>query len=321
MNPPWARRGNPASTTPTTGASATQPAGTIAAGFGWGFLGVLAFSLTLPAMREAVPELGGTVVGLGRSIVAAVLAGALLLARRERPPERRHWPSLAIVALGVVVGFSLCTALALRDVPAVHGAVVVGLVPAATAAMAVLRAGERPPPPFWLACGVGVGAVLLFAAMRGAGRPQAADGWLIAAVLFAGVGYAEGGRLAREIGGWRVISWALVLATPCLLPPVAFAIGDGGLDAGRDAWLGFAYVSLVSMFLGSIVWYRGLALGGVARVGQLQLLQPILTLGWAALLLGERVDPPTVAAALLVVGSVALTRLSWRDQAGLGGTT
>lgn len=297
------------------GGPAPQAQGTL-----YGLLGVLAFSLTLPATRAAVPELGGIVVGLGRAVVAAVLAGALLLLLRERPPAPRHRPGLAIVALGVVVGFPLCSALALRSVPAVHGAVVVGLLPAATAVMAVLRAGERPPLPFWLASAAGVGAVLLFAAAQGAGALQAADGLLLAAVALGALGYAEGGRLARELGGWRVICWALILAAPFLAPPVLLVVARDGLaawrDAGPSAWLGFAYVALVSMFLGFFAWYRGLALGGVARVGQIQLLQPVLTLGWAALLLDETVDGQTLLASGLVIGSVALTRLSWGQGRG-----
>jgi len=281
-------------------------------GLAWGTLGVLAFSLTLPATRAAVPDLGSVVVGLGRALVAALLAGMLLLALRERPPARRHWPALTVVVLGVVVGFPLFTALALRYVPAVHGAVVVGLLPAATAVMAVPRAGERPPRAFWLACFGGVVAVFVFAAAEGAGRPQVADLLLLAAVALGALSYAEGGRLARDLGGWRVICWALLLAAPFLAVPVALSIASRGLDAGPGAWLGFAYVSIVSMFLGFFAWYRGLALGGVARVGQVQLIQPVLTLGWGALLLGERVGTGAILASLLVVASAGLTRMSWK---------
>lgn len=283
----------------------------ITQGLAWGFLGVLSFSLTLPATRVAVPELGGTIVGLGRAVVAATLAAALLLIRRERPPARRYWSSLAIVTAGVVIGFPLCSAFALRYVPATHGAVITGLLPAATAVMAVLRAGERPPRAFWAACGAGVIAILLFAAAEGAGRPQLADVLLLVAVALGALGYAEGGRLARELGGWRVICWALVLAAPFLILPVAVAITRQGGVAGTHAWLGFAYVSIMSMFLGFFAWYHGLALGGVARVGQVQLLQPVLTLLWAAVLLNEQVNPQTVIASLLVIATVALTRWSW----------
>ena len=276
-------------------------------GLALGALGVLGFSLTLPATRLAVDELGGTITGLGRAEVAAALAGVLLLVMRERPPARRHWPGLAMVALGVVIGFPLLSALALQSLPASHGAVVVGLIPAATAIMAVLRADERPPLLFWIGCGVGVLAVLIFAITQGAGRLQAGDLLLLGAVFAAALGYAEGGRLARELGGWRVICWALILAAPILAFPVALAVSQHGLAVRPIAWIGFAYVSLVSMFLAFFPWYRGLALGGVARVGQIQLAQPVLTLLWAALLLGERITLPMMGAAALVIGSVGLS--------------
>jgi drug/metabolite transporter (DMT)-like permease len=277
----------------------------------WGLLGVVGFSLSLPATRAAVPDFGPVIVGLGRAVIAGALAAGLLLILREPWPARRLWPSLGIVALGVVIGFPIFTAIALREVPSAHGAVVVGLLPAATAVMAVLRAGERPPLPFWLACLTGVVAVLVFAAVEGAGRLEPVDAWLLLAVLSAALGYAEGGRLSRELGGWRVICWVLVFSAPALLLPVGIAVARDGLSGGADAWLGLAYVSLVSMFLGFFAWYRGLALGGVARVGQVQLVQPVLTLIWSALLLGETIRPQTALAALLVVGCVALTRRAW----------
>jgi drug/metabolite transporter (DMT)-like permease len=269
-----------------------------------GGLGVLAFSLSLPATRASVPELGGVVVGLGRALVAAVLAGVLLAVRRERLPERRHWPRLALVAGGVVVGFPLLSAMALRNMTATHGAVLVGLLPAATAVAAVFRARERPSVTFWLASAAGLAAVLAFAAAQGAGRPTAGDGLVLLAVAASAVGYAEGGALSRELGGWRVLCWALVLSAPVLLPIVAWSMDARMLEASPRAWAGFAYLSGVSMFLGFFAWYRGLALGGVARVSQLQLLQPLLTLGWSALLLGEEVERGTLGAALLVVACV-----------------
>jgi drug/metabolite transporter (DMT)-like permease len=269
-----------------------------------GGLGVLAFSLTLPATRAAVPELGGTVVGLGRALVAAMLAAILLAVRRERLPERRHWPRLALIAAGVVVGFPLLSSLAMRDMPAAHGAVLVGLLPASTAVAAVFRARERPSVTFWLVSAAGLAAVLAFAAAQGAGRPTPGDGLVLLAVAAAAVGYAEGGALSRELGGWRVLCWALVLSAPVLLPIVVLHLDARLLHASPRAWAGFAYVSGVSMFLGFFAWYRGLALGGVARVSQLQLLQPLLTLGWSALLLGEEVGRGTLGAALLVVGCV-----------------
>ncbi|HTT69941.1 MAG TPA: DMT family transporter [Anaeromyxobacteraceae bacterium] len=273
-----------------------------------GALGVLAFSFTLPATRLAVADLDGAVVGLGRAVVAAALAAVTLAVRGEPFPRRAHWPRLAVVSLGVVVGFPLFSALALRNVPASHGAVIVGLLPAATAVMAALRAGERPSLAFWISSFLGLLAVLAFAAALGAGRPQAADLLIFVAVLLGALGYAEGGALSRELGGWQVISWALVLSAPVLGPVVALRAAVHGLSASPAAWVGFAYVALVSQFLGFFAWYRGLALGGVARVGQLQLAQPVLTLLWSALLLRERVTGPTVVAAAAVLLSAGLTQ-------------
>ncbi len=277
-----------------------------------GGLGVLAFSMTLPATRIAVAELDSTFVGLGRALVAASLAAALFLWTGERLPERRLWGRISVVALGVVIGFPLFTALALRDLPSAHSAVIVGLLPAATAVMAVLRAGERPSPGFWLACAFGLIFVLVFAAVEGAGSPQAADIFVLVAVVLCAVGYAEGGTLAREVGGWRVICWALLFAAPVILPAVVFALVRSGLSegltGGAGAWLGFCYVSVVSMFLGFFAWYGGLAAGGVARISQLQLAQPILTIVWSAVLLGEKISIYTLLAALLVLSSVAITQ-------------
>lgn len=273
-----------------------------------GALGVLCFSFTLPATRVAVPVFGGTVVGLGRALVAAVLAGALLAVRHEPLPERRYWGRIALVAAGVVVGFPLFTSIALHYLTAVHSAVIVGMLPAATAVLSVLRGGERPTLGFWLASLFGLIAVLAFAAVQGAGRPQPADALVLIAVLLGALGYAEGGALARDIGGWRVISWALVLAAPFLLPVVAFSLLRHPVRPTPGAWLGFGYVAVVSMFLGFLPWYRALALGGVARISQLQLAQPILTLLWSTLLLGEHLDRITILAAVLVLLSVGVSQ-------------
>jgi drug/metabolite transporter (DMT)-like permease len=280
-----------------------------------GFLGVLGFSLTLPATRVAVAELDPTFVVLGRAVLAA-LRGAVLLALVGGPrPTRQQLRRLVLVALGVVFGFPLLSAFALRELTAAHSAVIVGLLPAATAVMAVMRAGERPSRGFWLASGAGLAAVLAFAASQGAGLPTVADHLVIGAVAFGAIGYAEGATLAREIGGWRVICWALLLSLPATLPVTVLAASQSGLQAGDDAWLGFAYVSLVSMFAAFFVWYAGLARGGVAKIGQIQLVQPVLTLGWSAALLGEQVGAATIAAAGAVLASVVATQRSRVNRA------
>lgn len=277
----------------------------------WGAVGVILFSLSLPAMRVAVEDLDATFVGLGRAIVAAILAGALLATRREPIPDRRDLPRFALVGLGVVIGFPLLSALALKHLTSAHTSVVVGLLPAATAAWAVARAGERPSPAFWLAVIAGVVAVIAFAATQGVDGLAGADLLVLAAVALGGLGYAEGGALSRRYGGWQVICWALVLTAPLLIPPVALSM-RGGLHAGAIEWLSFFYVAVVSMFLGFFAWYHGLALGGVAKIGQVQLAQPVLTLAWSALLLAERVTAAMVVAATVVLACVIATQRARR---------
>jgi drug/metabolite transporter (DMT)-like permease len=272
-----------------------------------GLLGVLGFSFTLPVTRVAVDGLDPVFVGLGRAAVAAIPAAALLALWGERLPDRATRRRLALVALGVVFGFPLLSALALRDLTAAHSAVIVGLLPAATAVMAVARAGERPSPGFWAASVAGLAAVLAFAASQGAGI-GGGDLLVLGAVVLGAIGYAEGGALARDMGGSRVICWALVLSLPLTLP---IGIGAGladGLHAPADDWLGFAYVAMISQFLAFFAWYAALARGGVAKIGQVQLVQPLLTLAWAALLLGEHIGPATLIASVAVVASVVATQ-------------
>jgi len=277
-------------------------------GLFWGFVGVACFSLTLPATRVAVADLDPTIVGLGRAVVASVLALLFLLFSRQPFPSREQFKSLLITAAGVVVGFPLLSAWAIHRVPAIHGAIVLGLLPLATAVAGVLRAGERPSGAFWVASCVGSATVVVFALVTGGGTAHIADVALAGAVVAAALGYAEGGRLAREMGGAQVICWALLVSAPFLLLPVGLAIYHHGLSATPAAWLGFAYVSAVSMFLGFFAWYKGLSLGGIARVGQIQLLQPFLTIFASALLLGERVTLVTIGFALAVVACVAVGR-------------
>jgi drug/metabolite transporter (DMT)-like permease len=274
----------------------------------WGGLGVLAFSFSLPATRLAVEDLHPTIVGLGRAIVAAALAAALLAVRREPLPDRADVPRFLLTGVGVVIGFPILSSMALRELSSAHASVIVGVLPATTAAFAVARGGERPGRGFWAAAAAGLAAALAFAATQGAAGLATADLYVLGAVALCAFGYAEGATLSHRYGGWQVICWALVLTAPALVPVVAVAVAADGLTAGADAWLGFAYVSLFSMFLGFFAWYRGLALGGIARVGQLQLAQPVLTLVWAALLLGERVTGATVAAAVAVLACVGLSQ-------------
>jgi drug/metabolite transporter (DMT)-like permease len=285
-----------------------------AEGWLWGGLGVLAFSMSLTATRASAPVLGSVVVGLGRAVGAATLAGLLLLIRRERLPERKYWAGLLSVAACVVVGFPLLSAMALRQVPASHASVVVGLSPAATAMFGAWRGRERPGALFWVAVAIGALSATIFVLGEGARGWGRADLLLAVAVVMVAWGYAEGGRLARELDGWRVICWALLASLPVSLPGLLLAASNGVHGTPR-AWLGFGYVTVVSMFLGFFAWYRGLALGGISSVSQLQLAQPLLSVGWAALLLGEPISSRLAIASVIVVGSVALSRWSSRFRA------
>ncbi|UBF30518.1 DMT family transporter (plasmid) [Kovacikia minuta CCNUW1] len=277
-------------------------------GFAFGFLGVLTFSLTLPATRLAVAELDATIVGLGRAVIAAILAALLLKITRQPLPSQRHLPSLGVIAAGVIVGFPLLSAWAMQSLPAAHGAIVLGILPLATALAGAVRTGDRPSLAFWVCSGLGSAIVVLFALLSAGGHLQNADLALLGAVAAAAIGYAEGGRLSRELGGWQVICWALVLAAPFLAVPVLLASIHHGIQASLQSWLGFGYVSVFSMFLGFFAWYHGLAIGGVARVSQVQLLQPFLTLFASAFLLHEKVTAFTFGMAMLVVVLVALGR-------------
>jgi drug/metabolite transporter (DMT)-like permease len=273
-----------------------------------GSLGIVGFSFSLPATRLAVADFDPWLVAFGRATVAAALAAAYLLATRAPRPTREQTRSLAIVGAGVIVGFPLLTSLALEVQTAAHGAVVIAILPAATAVAAVRRAHEHPSRAFWLAAGAGLVAVLAFVLTQGVAGLQAGDAFLLGAVVLCAIGYAEGGALSRTLGGPATICWALVLAAPLTASVTGLTIALTGIHGGATAWLGFAYVAVVSMFLGFFAWYAGLARGGVARIGQVQLAQPVLTLGWSAALLGEHVGAATLLTALAVLACVAATQ-------------
>ena len=277
-------------------------------GLWWGLLGVAAFSFTMPFTRVAVGGLSPLFIGSARAVVAAALAVTALIVTRQRWPRGAQWPRLAVVAGGVVVGFPLLTSYALTTAPASHGAVVVAVLPAATAVMAVLRGRERPPAGFWVAAGAGALAAMVFASVPGGGpgRPHAADLLFLAAVGAAAVGYAEGGLLARELGAWQTVSWALVLCGPLMLLLTVISVARQTPHGTPVQWAAFAYLGVVSMFLGFFAWYHGLALGPMAQVGQVQLAQPVLSLAWAGLLLGEHLAWSTVVGGLVVILCAAI---------------
>ncbi len=288
-------------------------------GTGWIALGVLAFSFTFPATHLALEGLSPALVGAGRSVIAAVGAAACLIVRRAPLPGRRDRRRLIPVAGGVGIGFGLLSALALPEVGVAAIGVMSGLLPIGTAIVAAWYSGEHPSRAFWAASSTGAFLVVGYTISRGGGRLTAADGLLLVAVPIGAIGYATGGRLSRDLPGWQVICWALLLALPVSLPVSVFAALASPQHPTPVALGGLAYVSLVSMLLGFFAWNRGLATAGVARGSQLQLAQPLLTIAWAALLLGEPVGISTLLVALGVLGCVAVTqrsRVAAADPAG-----
>ena len=274
-----------------------------------GLLGVVIFAMTLPMTRLAVgpssdPQLAPLFVTAGRAALAGLLSVAVLLALRAGRPRAGQAIALAVCAAGTVVGFPLFLGLALREVDAMHAAVVTGLLPLGTALAAALYFRQRPSLGFWACAVLGCGLVLAFAALQGQGRLSVADGLLLVAVLAGSIGYVAGARLASEMSAERVICWVLVFSLPLTLP-VTLASWPA-LPVRMSAWLGLGYVSLFSMWLGFFAWYRGLAMGGAVRVSQVQLAQPFLALLFAVPVLGEKLEPATVAFSLAVIATVFL---------------
>jgi drug/metabolite transporter (DMT)-like permease len=281
---------------------------------GWinGFVGVLIFSGSLPATRVAVMQFDPVFLTVARAAIAGILALGLLLLFNQKRPTQSDIGSLVVVALGVVVGFPLLTALALQHVTSAHSIVFIGLLPLATAIFGVVRGGERPKPAFWLFSVLGSVLVAGFALAQGLTASPIGDLLMLAAIVVCGLGYAEGAKLSRTLGGWQVISWALVLSLPLMVAVSVVFMPETFSGIGAPALISLAYVSLFSMLIGFVFWYRGLAQGGIAAVGQLQLLQPFFGLALAATLLHEPVTwamlAVTVAIIICVVGARKFAR-------------
>ncbi|AKG41813.1 membrane protein [Streptomyces xiamenensis] len=272
--------------------------------------GVLAFSFTLPGTAWAMDGLGPWTTTSLRIVLAALIAAVALRLTRTPRPERRHWAGLAVVACGTVIGFPLLTALALQTSSTSHSAVVIGLLPLTTAVYGTLRTGSRPSPAFWTAALAGAAAVVTFTLGTGGGSLTRGDLYLAAALLITAAAYGEGGRLARELPGWQVISWALLLSLPFAVPAAALALAAEPFEPTARSLAGLLWVALVSQFFGLVLWYRGLARAGVARASQLQLAQPLLTLAWAVLLLDEHMTWAAPVTALAVLACIAVTQLA-----------
>lgn len=273
-----------------------------------GLVGISCFGLTLPITRYIGEYLDPIFIGLGRAALAGLVAAGILFFFRVSFPSKAQLKKLSVVVLGVVVGFPVFSSIAMQYVPASHGGVVVGLLPLVTAVVGVLLSKERPSKGFWLTGIVGSSLVVIFALWEGAGELHVGDFSLMLAIVLAAFGYAVGAQLAKEMGGWQVICWSLVLAFPFIVIPAGIQAPQNIANLPPLVWLGFLYLALFSQLFGFFFWYKALALGGVARVSQIQLNQPFITLVAAAFLLGEALTLRTWIFAFLVVGLVALSK-------------
>ncbi|MFJ1842586.1 MULTISPECIES: DMT family transporter [unclassified Streptomyces] len=277
-------------------------------------LGVVAFSLTFPSTAWGLESFGPWSLVALRTLVAAAIAGTVLRAGRVPVPDRRHWPGLLVVAAGVVAGFPLLTTLALQTSTTSHAAVVVGLLPLTTAVFSSLRTGARPPRAFWVSALAGAAVVIAFTVQQSGGELSGGDLYLFGALLVCAAGYTEGGRLAGVMPGWQVVGWALIASLPPAVAGAAVALPLEPVRLTAHGVIGLVWVAAVSTFLGLYVWYRGMAEIGVPRASQLQLAQPLLTLVWSFLLLGEEVSAAAPVAAVAVLVCIAATQRAMRAR-------
>ena len=274
------------------------------AGWGSGLVGVLIFSASLPATKIAVEDFTPLFLTSARAVIAALISLSLLLLLRQKIPKKSDLLSLSIVAVGVVVGFPLFTALALQYVTSAHSLVFIGLLPMCTAVFGVLRAGERRRAVFWLFSAMGALLVAGYAFLQNAEVSLIGDSYMVAAIILCGLGYAEGAKLSKTIGGWQVISWALLLSFPLMVVLALWFAPNTISNVTPRGWFALAYVSIFSMMIGFVFWYRGLSLGGISTVGQLQLLQPFFGFLLAGFALNERIDSMMILVTVLVIGCV-----------------
>jgi len=277
-------------------------------GLAWALLGVVLFSFSVPLTKEAVGGFDPYLTATGRAVIAGVLAAVFLAVRRTRLPRREELRPLVVTMLGAVFGWPILLALALERTTSAHVAVIAAFMPLTTALIAVLRTHERVSGEFWLASCAGTAALVAFALTRGGGGGSdlVADLLVVGATVASSWCYVEGASITRTMPGWEVISWVVVLALPLTVPATAVLwwATHAAHHPSAGAWTSLALLGVSSMYLGFFAWYRGLALAGIARGGQVQQLQALLTLAWSALLLDEHVGTGTVLAALAVIAAV-----------------
>ena len=273
-----------------------------------GFIGILIFSLTLPVSKIAVLSFDPYFIAFGRAFLAGIFALAYLIYKQAPWPQKLDWIKFVIIALGVVFGFPIFTTVAMKEGSSSHGAVVLGMMPLATTVIGVIRFKERPSIGFWLVSLLGAALVVVYALLKSSGGITYIDGLLVAGGICACIGYVEGGELSRRMNPRAVISWALVVSLPINIIASYYLFSSRYWAVDALAWTTFIYLSLFPMFLGFFFWYEGLAVGGIARVSQVQLIQPFCTLVAASVLLGDHLTMINMVFAFLVVSTVILSK-------------
>ena len=273
-----------------------------------GFVGILVFSLTLPISKIAVVSFSPYFIAFGRASLAGLVALVYLSYKKVAFPSKTDLAKLAVIAMGVVFGFPIFTTVAMKEGSSSHGAVILGMMPLATTVIGVIRFKERPSIGFWLVSMLGAGLVITYAFLKGSGSFTYIDGLLVLGGICACIGYVEGGELSRKMNPRTVISWALVISLPINLVMTYFTFSSSYLNADVIAWTSFVYLSLFPMYLGFFFWYEGLAIGGIARVSQVQLIQPFCTLLASSFFLGDHLTAMNMVFAFLVVSTVILSK-------------
>ena len=272
-----------------------------------GFLGVVCFGMTLPVTSFVISYLDPIFIGLGRAVIASFLAAIFLILNKTKFPSKFQLYQLFLVSVGLVVGFPVMVALAMQTVPASHGGVVLGVMPLTTAFIGTVVSNEKPSLFFWIFGILGSIIVVIFSLLQETDSFLKGDFYLLGAILFGGIGYAMGGKLSKEIGGWQVICWALIISLPFIIVPVYISAPNKPFfDLPVSVIISFLYLGLVSQFFGFFLWNKGLALGGIARVSQTMLFQPFVTLFASSIIISEYISNETIMFALLVFITVGI---------------
>ena len=273
-----------------------------------GVIGITMFSLTLPFTQMAVKELSPFFVAFSRATIAGFCALILLILGKYKLPTKNQIKRLIIIAIGIVYGFPIFTSMAMTTLPSSHSGIVLGILPLTMSVLAAIRYKEKASLAYWITSIIGASLVITYAFIDNNGFLIKEDLWLLFAILFVSVGYSEGGNLSKEMGSIAVVSWALVLTLPFNIIATYFFYETSFSSVSLQALISLSYVGLFSMYIGFFFWYKGIAIGGISRVGQVQLIQPFLTIVAAFFLTNEKITFLNILFALMVLVVIIIGR-------------